>query len=242
MVVAHPNDEAVDSARTTTERVFHQMLERIRSGTWPVGSVLPGERKLIDEFGVSRITLREALSTFRALGLIETVHGRGSMVKPIDAEVLACLFPLLLSLDGMGTFEHVLQVRLGLESQTANLAASRRSEADLRELADNEQAMAVAMAADDSQAYTAADMRFHLCIAKASGNPLFTVLLQSLSGYYTYYIHHACAAHQPSRERALDFHQQLQAAIRSQDSSAAERIMVEHLRDSSRRAMEEGKA
>ncbi len=67
---------------STSTRVFEAMLERIRSGQWPVGALVPGERVLVEQFGVSRIALREALSMLRAMGVIETNHGRGIQGVP----------------------------------------------------------------------------------------------------------------------------------------------------------------
>ncbi|MFW5829230.1 MAG: FadR/GntR family transcriptional regulator [Planctomycetota bacterium] len=233
---------AVTSSGTTTDRLFQAMLERIRDGRWPVGSLLPGERKLIEEFGVSRIPLREALSTLRALGLIQTVHGRGSMVQAIDAQVLACLFPLLLSMDGMGSFTHVLEVRLALEGQTAYLAALRCSDADLMALRACHAELRAAIDSDDDDRYVEADREFHQIIARASGNPLFPVLLQSLAGYYAYYIRKSCQAHPPNRFKALDFHQRIEAAIAARDGQAAQAVMTEHLRLSATHALEQGLA
>jgi GntR family transcriptional regulator len=61
-------------------RLHDEMRERISSGHWPVGSSLPSQRDLADEFGVSIMTLRQALQLLADDGLIDTRHGSGTFV------------------------------------------------------------------------------------------------------------------------------------------------------------------
>ena len=125
----------VEEQRTSsTDRLFHDMLDRIHNGEWPVGSAIPSERDLMEKFGVSRIVLRESLSRLRVLGILNISHGKSSTVAKMDTEVFGRLFPLMLSFEGKESFENVSQVRLALESQTAHLAAQRRTEEDIARL------------------------------------------------------------------------------------------------------------
>ena len=126
---------AFDQKRISTpEALFQNMLDRIRSGEWRVGSAIPSERNLMVEFGVSRLAVREALSMLRALGVLDTSHGRSSTIRKLDVEIVGRLFPLLLSLEGEKTYEQIYQVRLAIESTTASLAAKSRNNKDLEEL------------------------------------------------------------------------------------------------------------
>jgi GntR family transcriptional regulator len=61
-------------------RIHADLRDRISSGRWPVGSSLPSQRELADEFGVSIMTLRQALQLLADDGLIDTRHGSGSYV------------------------------------------------------------------------------------------------------------------------------------------------------------------
>lgn len=85
---------------STTQWLFQQMLDRIERGDWPVGESIPSERALLAEFGISRFPLREALSMLRGLGILDISHGRKSVVRQIDSDILGRLFPLMLSLEG----------------------------------------------------------------------------------------------------------------------------------------------
>src|SRR5687768_7710057 len=97
---------------STTEWLYTRMLERIQSGEWAVGSSIPSERTLMEEFGVSRVPLRESLSMLRALGVLDIGHGRCALVRRIDAGVLGHLFPLMLSMEGQQSFQQIFEVRL----------------------------------------------------------------------------------------------------------------------------------
>src|SRR5882672_2513389 len=110
------------------------LLERIRSGEWAVGAELPSERELMAEFKVSRIPLREALAGLRALGVLHTRPGSGTRVRRVDAQTVAQLLPLILTLEGRRTFAQVFDLRLAVESQTAALAARHHTDLDARDL------------------------------------------------------------------------------------------------------------
>jgi GntR family transcriptional repressor for pyruvate dehydrogenase complex len=221
---------------STAEWVSQAMLDRIQSGEWPVGSLVPGERVLMEQFGVSRIALREALSMLRALGVIETDHGRGSTVQRIDAATLGRLVPLMLSLEGEQTFEQIFEVRLALESRTAYLAAQRRSEDEMRRLDELVEVFRrqVGGALEES---IVTDLEFHLEIARATHNPLFPLVLSAISSFVTYVQTLSCKNNPVRRQRALEAHESIAEAIRDQDAERARVEMEVHLRYSALRIL-----
>ncbi len=79
---------------TSTQFVFQQMLDNLQSVVWETGVKIPSERSLIEEFGVSRMAIREAASMLRGLGVVD--HGRRTRVKLVDAGTLSHLLPLML--------------------------------------------------------------------------------------------------------------------------------------------------
>lgn len=169
------------SSQSTVERLTEEMLGRIRTAAWPVGSRVPGERVLMAEFGVSRLALREALAHLRALGVLDTTHGRGTTIRPVDASALGNLFPLLLTADPGLTVAQMFELRLPLEATAAALAADRRTDAEADEL--------VALAARyrseaeaGSESAMLTDMAFHQAVARASHNLLFPKALGAITG------------------------------------------------------------
>jgi DNA-binding FadR family transcriptional regulator len=159
------------SLGTLADRVTASLMQQLRGGTYPPNSRLPPEPVLAQQFGVSRTVIREAVSRLKSEGLVETRQGSGTVVLgPHAAHTFRIAAP-----GGEVEVRAVQEVRCGLESEMAALAAARRSDAQneriqraLRRIAD-----AVADGGDG----VAEDMAFHAAIAQAAHNPLLTSLL-----------------------------------------------------------------
>ena len=208
------------------------MLERIRSGEWPADQPIPGERTLKEDFGVSRVALREALSMLRSLGILETGHGRSSVVRRLGPEFFRRLFPLILSAEGTRSYIEVFEVRVAIEGPAAYLAASRRTDEDLRRL-DEQAALFQKQAAQESPERAETDLEFHLAVARATGNPLFPALLNAISGFVIFGQRETWsrAGESPeARARAVDRHQAIVEAIRRRDAELARTEMESHIR------------
>lgn len=221
---------------TTTETVFRNMLRNVQSGEWPVGSPIPSERSLIGDFGVSRIAVREALSMLRGLGVLDIGHGRRTLVRKVDSETFAQLLPLMLASSGQESFDRIFEVRLALETASAHLAATRRTEEQLETLwelvSKYEQ-----HASKGSEDATALDLQFHLAIAQASDNPLFPVLLESLSAFVFFVQKESCRDDEVRLQRAIYAHQAITEAIADRDAERARVEMEAHLRYSAARKL-----
>ncbi|MBE7557900.1 FadR family transcriptional regulator [bacterium] len=223
---------------STTDWLVEAILERIHKGEWTPGMMIPSERTLIAEFDVSRLALREALSRLRALGVLEIRHGKGSTVRPVDAAVLGRLFPLMVSMQGEQTFQHVFEVRVGLELRTAALAAERRTDEDLRRLQELIEEFRANLG--NPAKSVAADLEFHVQVARSTGNPLFTLLLQSISGFVYFVQQLACGNRPGTREAALAAHEEIAAAIRDGHADRARAAMESHLYTSAERILGSG--
>ncbi len=226
------------NALSTTDWLVESILERIYKREWTPGMMIPSERTLIEEFGVSRLALREALSRLRALGVLEIRHGKGSTVRQMDAAVLGRLFPLMVSMQGEQTFQHVFEVRLALELRTVRLAAERRTEEDLRALEDLLEQFRANLGNPEKS--VAVDLEFHVQIARCTGNPLFTLLLQTLSGFVYFVQQLSCGDRPGSREAALAAHEAIAAAIRERHGQRARDAMEAHLCTSAERILGSG--
>lgn len=161
------------------DRVAAALLRRIVSGALPVGSLLPREDELADEFGVNRGAVREAIKQLEVHRLVAPVRKRGTVVlDPIGSltpEVLrAMIVPDDSRVDGE-MFASFLEVRAELDAQLCALAAERRTEADLR---------AIHAAVADLVASRAAPRRFSaavealaMALARSTHNPIFMMLV-----------------------------------------------------------------
>jgi len=234
MSEAFNDAETTDAGRKqgTTARLYDEMLQLIETGVWEVGSAIPSERTLMQDFGVSRIAVREALSMLRAIGVLEISHGKSTTVRKMSTETLAKLFPLMLSMEGEQTLGHVFEVRCALELQTARLAAKKRTQEDLNRLS------ALVERFDSFETDTPesieADHQFHVQLAKSTGNPLFWVLLNVL-GTYVKYSQRESGKHDPEQHRTASkaHHEILDAIMKREPELAAER-MERHLRNAHR--------
>jgi GntR family transcriptional regulator, transcriptional repressor for pyruvate dehydrogenase complex len=154
---------------TLSSQVVRTIAERIKLGEYARGSQLPTEKVLIDELGVSRTVVREAIANLRASGLVSIRHGIGAFVRD-DAGVP----PFRLAGERLTMVENQLkglELRVGIESEAAALAAERRTQADLDAMARVCDAMDLAAARVSRETQT--DFEFHCAVATASQNEHF---------------------------------------------------------------------
>ena len=159
----------------TLDDVSGQLRNAIVAGEIPEGARLPGERELAERFGVGRPTVREALRSLEALGIVEIRPGRAGgayAVRPSEA-TLGSALSTLVSLQGASAQE-LAEFRLGFEADTAWWAALR---ADAEDIAILERLVAetrtqVEHATSDWTPVTEADARWHEALARATRNRL----------------------------------------------------------------------
>ena len=210
--------------------IVAELTQRILLGQLAPGEKLPSESAIVGEYGVSRTVVREALSKLQAAGLVETRHGVGTFVLARDQRQ-----GLHLNHDTAVSVRGILELRLGLETQAAALAALRRSEVQLqhmREALDDYQA---SLANNDSSVEP--DVRFHQLIAQATGNTYFTDVIQHLGN--SVIPRTRINAEERGNTDLMKLgqfanleHEAILNAIRRQDPDAARAAMLLHLSNS----------
>lgn len=152
------------------------LREQIASGAWPIGMRIPAEHDLVEQLGVGRTTVREALGALTHLGLLEARKGDGTYVRTSSE-----MHSVLMRRAGAAPSSDVLELRTVLEEYASGLAALRRTDDDLvrlRQLLDEAAAVA------GSQQLAAAakvDTQFHQAVVSAGGNALLTEMYDVLS-------------------------------------------------------------
>lgn len=229
------NDElGSDGKRVSTRaRLFDLMISKVQTGEWAVGSTIPSERKLMEELSVSRIALREALSMLRALGILEISHGKKTTVGRMNVEVIGRLFPLMLSLEGEQTLAHIFELRLALETQSAFLAAKRRTDRQMAEIEFLAKKYETNFNHDTPESIDV-DHHFHVEIARATANPLYPILLDALGEFVKFAQRESGRLHQGRRSSAVKEHWEIVEAIKNQNSEKAEEAMKIHLLDAAK--------
>jgi GntR family transcriptional regulator, transcriptional repressor for pyruvate dehydrogenase complex len=162
------------AARKLSRGLFDQLAEQIRSGRLAPGERLPTEQALTRAAGVSRTVVREAVAALRAEGLVITRQGVGAFVS---AEAQRAPFRLEPErMQSLGDILNVMELRLGVEIESAGLAAERAGKAQVRAIASALEAIERASA--QGKAAVDEDLAFHRAVAEATGNPEFARFLQ----------------------------------------------------------------
>lgn len=209
------------------KRLYHSVADEITKliddGAYPPGSRLPGERELAEQFGVSRVTIREAEIALQTLGYIRIKTGSGVYaLDPAEREDQG--------LPDVSVFE-LTEARSLFESEAAALAARQVSDETLHRLGE----LVETMSSDDPQweeASQQADREFHLTIAAASGNAAVQFVIETLWKIRTELpavreVHAAICHDEDATDRGAE-HAEVLTALRNHDPSAARQAMQKH--------------
>jgi len=160
-----------------TEKVVATLFEDIERGVLRPGDKIPTEVALMKQLSVSRSVVREAVSRLQAANVVETRHGVGTFIRaPEDREAVRLPDADLSSLlDIMA----VIEFRIDLEGAAAALAATRRTDAHLKQIAAALKRFEEQLASGNTDVLQH-DVEFHLQIARASGNRYFYDVLSQM--------------------------------------------------------------
>ncbi len=167
--------------RKLSDEVVERLLGEIESGRWGAGDKLPPERALMEEYGVGRPSVREAMQRLASMGLVEISHGERATVKTMDArnmleQIDRSARHLLLS--SPNTLEHLKEARLMFEAGMVRIAAAKASAKDIAAL--NACVDRLEKSAGEVDEFVRADIDFHIAIASVSGNPIYSALSESM--------------------------------------------------------------
>jgi len=208
--------------------IYEQVAERLRAliqaGHLLPGDRLPGERDLAARLGVSRSSVRQALTVLRVMGLVEIRHGTGVYLLRAVDDVIPPI-PLE-SVGGDPGLPAVSEVREVLESHGTRLAARHRTAADLAALARAITAMEQEIGSGGNG--EDGDERFHARVVGAAGNPVLADLLLRLEPTVRR-IARASLQRPGQPPRSLATHRLIFEAITRQDEEEAARLMFDHL-------------
>ncbi|MFE9168704.1 FadR/GntR family transcriptional regulator [Streptomyces kebangsaanensis] len=158
-----------------SEQVIAALRHQITSGEWPVGSRIPTEPELVEQLGVARNTVREAVRALAHNGLLDIRQGSGTYVVA-TSELAGVMQRRFAGADP----RHIAELRSALESAAARLAAERRTEKDLKQLHAQLLRREEAWESGDKEAFVTADATFHLAVVSASHNDAMTAMYADL--------------------------------------------------------------
>lgn len=222
--------------QSLSQEVAASLTEMIRNGSIKPGDKLPTESAIMATQGVSRTVVREALSSLQAAGLVETRHGIGTFA--LEAQKTANITIDPATITTMQDLLALLELRISLETETAGLAAARRTPQQLAEMREALDAFQHNLQAGEDT--IGPDFRFHFQIAGATGNRYFIDIISHLgSGVIPRKRLNTAQLARAQQSEYLDRvqreHEDIYDAIARGDSEAARAAMRNHLTNSRER-------
>jgi GntR family transcriptional regulator, transcriptional repressor for pyruvate dehydrogenase complex len=201
---------------STVDAVVNYIKDRIEGGIFKPGDKLPSERLLQKELAVSRFTLREALARLGALGIIKTLHGKGTIVaREMNSSTLADAFIPLFANQSIKDIIDFFEARVLIEGEAAVLSARRRSDEDLKHFE--------AILSDSRQAINDPDR-----YGESSGNVFLQNMMGCMNEYTRRYMK-VLAHAEINRIASIAAHEEMYACIKDQDTGQAGTVTRKHL-------------
>ena len=233
-------DNDIPNIPVKTERLSSQIskliLSEIQSGQLAIGDRMPSETELAQKYGVSRTILREAIASLKNEDILEAKQGRGIIVKNLRSRQ-AFRFSDVFETISMSEVNYFYEMRALLESQAAGLAAMRRTQEDIEEIAKSFEEMADAVKKRTPGAE--AHERYNKAIARASHNPVLIEFLFFLYGKLHDLAKELRIKTMASPERAhnvLEEHRRVVESIIDKNQPAAQEAALAHLKKAAERA------
>ena len=196
------------------DQVIAGLRNQITSGEWPVGSRIPTEPELVEQLGVARNTVREAVRALAHNGLLDIRQGSGTYVAA-TSELAGVMRRRFAQADPL----HVAELRSALEMKAAGLAAQRRTEADLRQLDTLLERREQAWDSGDAERFVEADATLHSAVVAAAHNEVLAELYADLGSVVRDFLRADVGPE--LRPEAHTDHARLVAAIRDWDETTA---------------------
>lgn len=223
----------MEGTKMTTEKIYEKIAEHIKqqifTGSLKPGEKLPSDKELCQLYSVGRSTIREAMSALKIMGLLESRQGEGSYVKIYNSEDVGMpdFSGFLLSDE---TILELMEARKSLELSNVELAASKRTDENLKKFQEILHQMEFNLINEDES--EKADMLFHRTLAEATQNSIMVRLLDTIAEQMEKAmreIRRMGFSNPSTANRLLKEHKKIYQAIVKQDIEKAHKYMKDHL-------------
>ena len=209
------------------EQVIEQIEGMITNGVLKKGDRLPSERELVEQLGVSRASIREALRSLEIIGLIESKQGEGNFIRENLDNTLFEPLSIMFMLNDCKV-EEIFELRKVIEIETAALAARKITDEEINELqmlVDNMKT------SEDEDERVKDDAKFHYTIAKASRNFLILSILNTVSSLMDSFIKDARKniINNQLKDSIDNEHEEILNALKSHNPNKASESMRKHM-------------
>ncbi|MFF1879769.1 FadR/GntR family transcriptional regulator [Leifsonia sp. NPDC058230] len=220
-------DHRLNRPQKLVPAVVEALVDRITSGEFPAGSLLPKESDLCEQYGVSRTVAREALRVLEEKGLIKIHQGRGTIVTSIESWNL--LDPLVIAAQvrfdrTLDTLDQLVTVRAAMEAELARIATQRMTDEFKDDLTEALGRLADSVTVGSS--FVTYDHEFHDIILRASGNLFGTRIVHKV---HEWAVINATVTDPERLRSSLDEHRRIHDVILSGDADGAYAAMRQHI-------------
>jgi GntR family transcriptional repressor for pyruvate dehydrogenase complex len=211
-----------------SEILASQLRQMIVRGELRPGRLLPNERDLVTESGLSRTSVRDALRVLESEGFITTKVGRngGSVVTLPGRHVVARSVEMFVRTHGI-RLDSLLECRVAVEPTLARLAAKHRTASELENMTDLHRQFAASV--DDVQLYKRINLEWHLAVARSSRNEPLIALMEAITTPIRDAMDYQHVTTPEMRAGAVKAHTVILQAIHDQDEQGAARRMERHV-------------
>ena len=213
-----------------SEEIVDQIKELISRGELKPGQRIPSERELASFLGVSRPSVREAIMVLEAMGFLESRQGGGTYVRSLADVTMADPLASMVERRDPRMLHALTEVRIGLETWSAYLAAKRAEDSEIERL---KELYAIMVDGASSGGWDAEiDAEFHLTITAATHNTLQVHVLDTIQSLFQTTIMVALSEFYSKEgyiELLLNHHREIMEAIAARDPERARDKMMEHL-------------
>lgn len=216
----------VINKKSTLEIIIQQIKNQIKKGILKPGEKLPSERKLADQLGVSRASVREAIQALAFSGYLEVIQGKGTYILEMATQYDEIVN--FFSEFSNYSLDYLMEARIMLEGEFARLAAlnANQEEIDLVERIFNEIA-----SSKDLNSFVVKDLEFHLTIAKATHNPIMNGLMKIIGEMLYKETRKIIEISRDTRKNTIETTRNLVQAIKQRNAEKAKELMSEHIRN-----------
>jgi GntR family transcriptional repressor for pyruvate dehydrogenase complex len=211
---------ALSKNSSATQAIFNQIKDSLMAGKFKPGDRLPSELELSEEFGVSRLTVREAIKMLRALGVVDVKRGDGTFfASQINGVILEpMVFALIL---GQGNPASLVESRLYIEQTIMEVIMKHCTPEDIKNIESKIEEMArnINSGNGESKKLLQCDLDFHQAILDATHNPILITIGMTLMKLFINSMERTltvCGA-----VRAMEVHRVILRAIQEQNVEAA---------------------
>lgn len=210
------------------ESIYSQMTELISSGQWSAGQKIPTEHELTEMFHASRNSIRQAISQLKALGLIESRRGSGTVIKKRGASLALNDFIPSIMFEVEDNIQ-IFEFHMGIQIECSKLACSRYTDEQLERLIYHTEQLKKYHAENNMKESIYHDLECHKIICEMSGNPMFVrateIIYQRLEQAFT------LISSSFDYKESIFFHERLINALQSRNIIFSSAIMEGHQRD-----------